>query len=275
VLSKDELAKANALYGGSCLSCHGKEMQGTGAGPGLVNVGQRYFYDEFKAIVTEGRGRMPGFVHIDEPSLLALYRYLGGTPFRIGGDARAAEPKIEGPVVASGGAKIPPDKSRAERLMDYPPDVLHPENRYTSGYGLDWQALGSPPWASIFAYDLNKGTIKWRQPIGLDSAFTNGDKTTGAPSGTIRKGMIITSTGVVFATGKGGMLYAFDADNGKLLWETTLSGESTGQPAMYEIAGKQYLVVNASNRFESGSYNFSKRPGALPRGYMVFALQEE
>ncbi|HRG07368.1 MAG TPA: hypothetical protein PLJ08_02230, partial [Cyclobacteriaceae bacterium] len=59
------------------------------------------------------------------------------------------------------------------------------------------------------------------------------------------------------------------------LWETTLSNESTGQPAMYVINGKQYLVINASNRFEPGGYDFSKRPGALPKGYVVYALPDK
>ena len=33
----------------------------------------------------------------------------------------------------------------------------------------------SPPWSSIVAYDLNNGTIKWRQPIGEDSLYVQGD----------------------------------------------------------------------------------------------------
>lgn len=270
-LSDDELKKVNSLYTGSCQTCHGKNMAGSVAGPSLVNVGQRYSYDEFKTLVTEGRGRMPGFVHVEDATLFALYRYLGGMPFRFNNNRNAAQ-KISGPVVASGGAKILPDKSKVAALADYPDDVPHPENRFTTGYGTDWQGLASPPWASIFAYDLNDGTIKWSRPIGLDSAFAKGDKTMGAPAGTIRKGMVVTSTGIVFATGKGGMVYAFDAGSGEVLWETTLSGEPTGQPAMYKVDGREYLVINASGRFEAGSYDFSKRPGALPRGYIVFTL---
>jgi quinoprotein glucose dehydrogenase len=269
-LTDDEIKKVNGLYTGSCQTCHGKKMEGSVAGPSLINVGQRYSYDEFKTLVSEGRGRMPGFVHVEDATLFALYRYLGGTPFRFGN--RKPPEKIDGPVVASGGATILPDKSKAAPLTEYPDNIPHPENRYTTGYGTDWQALASPPWASIFAYDLNNGTIKWSRPIGLDSAFANGDKTTGAPAGTIRKGMVITSTGIVFATGKGGVVYAFDAATGDIVWETTLSGESSGQPGMYQIDGKQYLVINASGRFEPGSYDLSKRPGALPRGYVVFAL---
>lgn len=270
-LSDDDMKKVNGLYEGSCQTCHGKSMVGSVAGPSLVNAGQRYSYDEFKTLVTEGRGRMPGFVHVEDASLFALYRYLGGMPFRFGNNRRATE-KISGPVVASGGAAILPDKGKVAALADYPDGAPHPENRYTTGYGTDWQGLASPPWASIFAYDLNNGTIKWTRPIGLDSAFAKGDKTMGAPAGTIRKGMVVTSAGIVFATGKGGIVYAFDADNGDILWETTLSSESTGQPGMYVINGKEYLVINESGRFEAGSYDFSKRPGALQRGYVVFAL---
>jgi len=112
-------------------------------------------------------------------------------------------------------------------MIDYSADVAHPADRYTTDYGIDWESLINPPWASLTAYDLNTGTIKWKKPIGLDSAFVKGDKNTGAPNGTLRKGMVVTSTGVVFATGKGGILYAFDADNGNILWETTLSNESS------------------------------------------------
>jgi len=125
----------------------------------------------------------------------------------------------------------------------------------------------------VIAYDLNKGTIKWKQPLGEDSvASTQGNKNSGAPSGSLRKGMVVTSTGVLFCNGKGGKLYAYDADTGNLLWETTLSYESNAQPMMYQLNGKQYLVVNATANFSRDSYNHSKKEGALPRGYVVFAL---
>ena len=159
-------------------------------------------------------------------------------------------------------------------MSDYPQGVSHPENRYTSDYGLEWMGLAAPPWSSIVAYDLNRGTIKWRMPIGEDSVYVKGDKSKGAPGGALRKGMVITSTGVVFATAKGGKLHAFDADNGKILWETTLSHEVQGQPAMYTYKGKQFLVVNASANFTPDSYNHSVKPGAMKKGYIVYALPD-
>jgi quinoprotein glucose dehydrogenase len=85
--------------------------------------------------------------------------------------------------------------------------------------------------------------------------------------------MVVTSTGVVFATGKGGIVYAFDADNGKMLWETRLGSETGGQPAMFTINGKEYLVVNATTNFARDSYNYSNK--GAPRGYVVYALPEK
>jgi quinoprotein glucose dehydrogenase len=216
-------------------------------------------------------------VHIDEQSVTVMFRYLGGNPTRFGFGPRRNQPtKLpEGPVVASGGAPVKPDVNPKPPMSEYPTGVPHPVNRYTTDYGTAWPNLLGPPWAWVIAYDLNAGTIKWKQPLGEDSvASSKGDKTTGAVNGSQRKGIVVTSTGLLFCTGKGGKLYAYDADNGNLLWETTLSYESNAQPMMYELNGRQYLVVNAANIFTKDSFDHSKKPGALPRAYVVYALPE-
>ena len=136
-------------------------------------------------------------------------------------------------------------------MSDYPEGVSHPADRYTTDYGTEWMGLAAPPWSSILAYDLNNGTIKWRMPIGEDSAYVKGDKSKGLQAGALRKGMVVTSTGVIFATAKGGKLYAFDADNGKILWETTLSNEVQWATHHVYLKGKQFLVVNASGKLYS------------------------
>lgn len=269
-LSANDLKKIKTFYTNNCQSCHGDNMQGL-VGPSLVNIGQRMFYDEFKNIVINGRGRMPGIPHVDEETFSSLFKYMGGIP-RSFNFRRGDNKKASGPIVDSGGAVVKPDITKATPMSEYPDGVDHPENRYTTDYGTEWMGLAAPPWSSIVAYDLNKGTIKWRMPIGEDSAYVKGDKSKGAPGGALRKGMVVTSTGVVFATAKGGKLYAFDADNGKILWETTLSNEVQGQPTMYTYNGKQYLVVNASANFTPDSYNHSVKPGAMKKGYIVYAL---
>ncbi|HZY81136.1 MAG TPA: PQQ-binding-like beta-propeller repeat protein [Cyclobacteriaceae bacterium] len=273
-LSKDEIKRVEALYATTCAACHGKDMKG-GAGPSLVNAGQRMFFFEFKEVIANGKGQMPGFVHIDEQTVASLFRYLGGTPNRFSIKRSDPNKRPAGPVVASGGAVIPSDEKKEPPMADYPEGVAHPTDRYTTDYGLEWPNLSMPPWSSIVAYDLNTGTIKWRKPVGEDAvAISKGDKNAGAGGGTLRKGIIVTSSGIVFATAKGGKLYAFDSADGTVLWETTLSFETNGQPAMFEIDGKQFLVVNASSDFTDDSIDHSKEPGAMPRGYVVYSLPE-
>ena len=41
-----------------------------------------------------------------------------------------------------------------------------------------------------------------------------------------------------------------------------------------QLNGKQFLVINATAAFLPDSYNHARKPGALPRGYVVFALPE-
>lgn len=273
-LSADQVAQVKSFYASTCQPCHGKNMEGI-TGPALVNAGQYIIYTEFKDIVLSGKGSMPGFTHVSEETIEALYRYLGGNPRSFNFPRRANTAPPKGPVVASGGATIKPDAKRNPPMLDYPEKVKHPKDRYITDYGTEWSGLAAPPWSSLVAYDLNKGVIKWKKPVGLDSLYGKGDPNLGAPGGTLRKGMVVTSTGVVFATAKGGKLYAFDADNGNILWETTLSYESNAQPSMYTLKGKQYLVVNATSNFTRDSYDFSKKPGALPRGYVVYALPDK
>jgi quinoprotein glucose dehydrogenase len=58
--------------------------------------------------------------------------------------------------------------------------------------------------------------------------------------------MIVTSNGLLFATSKGGTIYAFDAENGNTLWTAELPKETQGLLSMYEAKGRQFLVVGSN-----------------------------
>jgi quinoprotein glucose dehydrogenase len=278
LMSADDVDRAKVLYTSSCQGCHGEDMRGVGIAPSLVNAGQRVSFDDFKTVLSVGKGQMPGFAHIDEQRVAAIYRYLGGSTGGRGGAAFAggrrggAPPMPAGPVVASGGATVAPDGKVALPMADYPDGVAHPKDRYTTDYGTNWPNLLNPVWSRVVAYDLNKGIIKWESPVGEDLLSMEKGLKVGTPAGSLRKGMIVTSSGILFATAKGGKLYALDSQTGKQLWETTLSFESNAQPTMYEANGRQYLVVNATGNFSRDTFNHSRKPGALPRGYVVYAL---
>ena len=88
--------------------------------------------------------------------------------------------------------------------------------------------------------------------------------------------MIVTSTGIVFSTARDGVFYAFDAENGEVLWSHKLPMATEGLPAIYEVKGRHYIVVNATtphtwglNSRESGIGS----PEPLGKGgYVVFGF---
>ena len=97
-------------------------------------------------------------------------------------------------------------------------------------------------------------------------------------------GMIVTSTGLIFIAASDGKVRALDEDTGKVLWTATLPAGSEGMPAMYEVNRRQYLVVPASSKINSGGGHAGSGAAAAapalgpedpPTGYVAFALPRE
>jgi quinoprotein glucose dehydrogenase len=276
--------RGRSAYELACQSCHGGDHMGVaGAGaPPIAGVGARVAYQDFRQVILAGRGRMPAFVSLDEPTITALFSFLGG---RLGPDGRgagAADPLPSGPVVASGGApgglELPSGGGRGSNA--YPAGVDVPPVRYYTGYGLGNPHIMSAPWSRLVAYDLNAGTIKWQVPLGVDRmAAEQGGADAGVPRGSQRMGMIVTSTGLLFATAKDGRVRAYSADDGKILWSAELPQGTEGLPSMYEVNGRQYLVVCATTGLtwgpksrEGGAWTQGDVNAGAKGGYVVFAL---
>ena len=158
------------------------------------------------------------------------------------------------------------------------PEGSTPRVRYYTHWGLypDQPYIISPPWSSVVAYDLNSGTIKWKVPFGQDAkAAEEGARDTGAFMAE-HHGMIVTSTGLIFVAASDGKLRAYDEETGKMLWTVTLPAASEGIPAMYEVNGRQYLVVPASSNPNTAGRGrmAGTAPGQI-RGYIAFALPEK
>jgi quinoprotein glucose dehydrogenase len=155
--------------------------------------------------------------------------------------------------------------------------VEAPAQRYFTDYGLGYPYLLAPPWSSIMAYDLNRGVIKWRRPLGRTRADDGAaDEDTGVPRGAQRQGMIVTSTGIVFSTARDGRFYAFDAETGEVLWSAALPMGSEGLPVTYALGRKHYIVVNATTPNAWGVRSRVNGGGSTEPagrgGYVVFAL---
>jgi quinoprotein glucose dehydrogenase len=268
------IALGQTIYARECQVCHAPNRAGMGAAPSLLGIETRYGLADFQALVRGGRGKMPAFAYLSDDEVRALHRYLGGNT-----DGTIVDIP-EGPVVASGGAPgglLPRQTAEATSAGRYgtlyPDDVGAPLDRYfIRGYGQEYAYVITPPWSSVVAYDLNEGTIKWQRPLGQDKlAAEAGLRNTGVPE-TLRNGMVVTSTGLVFSNAKDGKVYAFDQDTGEELWAGQLPTGSEGIPAMYEVDGRQYLVVAATTPI-----TWSRRTpegGAPRRGYAVFALPQ-
>ena len=138
-----------------------------------------------------------------------------------------------------------------------------------TGYGMNGLIV-KPPYATLTAYDLNTGTIKWQVPAGGDDAraAAAGAKDTGFIFQ--RTGIITTSAGLLFHAGGDSKLRVYDSDTGRVLWTGALPAGSRGIPAMYEVNGRQHLVVNAT---ASGGAAAPVPAGVtLNRAYVAYAL---
>ena len=77
-------------------------------------------------------------------------------------------------------------------------------------YGLEFTAI-SPPWTTLTAYDLNKGTIKWQIGLGDDyRAAVKGAHGTGAAE-FMKSSVIVTSAGLLFVTAADRKLHIYDS----------------------------------------------------------------
>lgn len=233
-----------ALYSRTCIACHGPDRARIPY-PKSINFAQ------FTAAVRAGNDVMPAFTETALPPVdigyLAAY--------------------LRNP--AAGEATPASDMSHSA--------LPQGQVRFYGQFGFVFRAKNglpalSPPWSSIVAYDLNKGTILWRRPIGTTPGLAAKGITDTGSSDPIRNGPVVTAGGLLFIASKADrMIHALDKDTGKTLWETKIDGNPDGIPAVYEVNGREYVAFYATvdNTKASMSYDPGK-PGA--QGYYVFAL---
>ena len=128
----------------------------------------------------------------------------------------------------------------------------------------------SPPWFRMTAYDLNTGNTLWQIPYGtVPSLAAQGHADTGVIVEQ-RGGPVATAGGLIFSATNDKKLRAYDEDSGKVIWEATLPTAAEGVPAVYEIAGREYVAicVAAGAGPGAGRGEANTAPGA----YIVYSL---
>lgn len=117
----------------------------------------------------------------------------------------------------------------------------------------------------VLALNIPDGSVKWRY----------------RQRATMNSAALTTAGGLVFVGDWDRYFYAFDAEQGEILWKTRLTTSVHGFPISYEIDGRQYIAVPAGVGGASWSTQLPRqlspeiRRPAVGNSIHVFALPEE
>ncbi len=228
-----------AIYAAKCGACHGVDRLGKPpAIPGVADAALKSTRAELVQVIEQGKASMPGTtIKPDELNSLIAYLY---NPTRASANVPAA-PGIAG------------------------------DDKYYTGFGFMIASNGlspiKPPWSSLTAYDLNQGTILWKIPLGdVPELAAKGIKGTGSHFPKV--GPVVTAGGLIFTGTRDKKVRALDVDTGSILWEAEVDSALEGIAAVYEVAGKQYVVFCAAGQVGLTPGTQTKIQGA----YVAFAL---
>jgi quinoprotein glucose dehydrogenase len=252
------LQLGQVVYALHCRTCHGEELKGQPPiVPSLINAVPHFGAEHIRRVLQRGAPPMPAFADLSAAEVDALLVFLS--------DPEAARGLKMGVAWATSGTDNSPTESEPER--------------YWSGYGYLRSSDGlpeiTPPWSTLTAYDLDRGTIKWQIPLGeMSSLKARGIRNTGSA---IRGGVVVTAGGLIFAgTQDDRKFRAYDKDTGDQLWEAEIPARPNGVPAIFRIGGREYVVICATEAdvqtTDSASGPSSGSPRTSAQGYYVFAL---
>ena len=224
----------------NCTMCHGADRAGTNVFPNLKDLAKRTNEKQVATLLKSGKGQMPAFPNLSDKELDGLIAFLFAKTTN-------AATKPESKEVSKGSTY---------RYVHDGWNVLLDQSGYP---GL------KPPWGTLNAIDLNKGEILWQVPLGEYPELTQkGIPTTGTHN---LGGPAVTAGGLVFiGATKDENFRAFDKATGKIVWTYKLPAGGYATPSVYEIAGKQYVVIAAGGGGKVGS----------PSGdaYVAFTLKD-
>lgn len=221
-----------------CGVCHGPARLGLGMVPPLVGLRHRMTDAEVIAQMKTGKGLMPPQPAMTDAQQRDLLDFL----------MRRNQPL--------------PKRATTARSDGRPAYFTVPYKFIEDDEGYPGV---KPPWGLLNCVDLNTGKILWRVPLGEYEAL----KQRGVPPTGMENfgGPTVTAGGLVFCAGtRDELIRAFDKDTGAELWSAKLPLAGTAPPTVYEVGGRQFVVIAASGGGKIG--------GPTGDAWTAFALPE-
>lgn len=235
------LTAGKRLYVQSCVTCHGPERKGGGNYPSLIDVNKKYNGASFKRLISNGRKMMPAFNSLSAQEKSALASFIlnlkSDQNKKFAEPAKVSDPYLDLPYTSTG------------------------YNKFLTREG--YPAI-KPPWGTLTAINLNTTEIIWKDTLGDYPEL----KSKGIHSGTQNYGgPVVTAGGLLFiAATSDNKIRAYNKRTGQLLWEADLPASGFATPAVYQVNGKEYIVIACGG----GKLNTNSGDA-----YVAFALPEK
>ncbi|WP_215224820.1 outer membrane protein assembly factor BamB family protein [Echinicola shivajiensis] len=237
--TENYLKAGKRLYNQYCISCHGPDRKGSGNNPSILKSNEKLSQDAFTELIHTGRRMMPAFNMISKEESIALASFIL--------DLKSIQQK-----------EFEAEPIEVNSFLNLPYNITG-YNRFQTKEGLPGI---SPPWGTLNAVNMVTGEIEWRIPLGEIDAFKEKGIKTGSEN---YGGPVVTAGGLLFIAATPDRKFrAYNKANGKLLWEYELPAAGFATPSIYEVNGRQFIVIAC------GGGKLGAKSGD---SYMAFALE--